>query len=146
MTTRRGADRIRRFGLVLVVVVAGLVAAACLPTAAPGEPRIHLENASDDPVGLYVNGGWVGTYQPGATIAVPLFGRGGPPFDIEVRTITNEVLLDLPVTADDARTIASGSTTIASEAMLDCGFVSVAVGTVAPIVERGEAQGAGACP
>ena len=123
-------------------LAAALLLTGCASTP-PGEPRVHLDNASDQPVGVYVNGSWVGTYEAGAKAAARLYGHGGPPFDVEVRSASDERLIVLPVTVSEAASVATGQATISSELSLDCGVISVAIGTVAPTVVRGAGEGGG---
>ena len=71
----------------------GASAAACLPIG--GEVRVHIENQTDVPVGVYVNGGWVGTYPAGAETSVPIAGHGGPPYTVGSEGPDGAVLTDV---------------------------------------------------
>jgi hypothetical protein len=88
------------------VLLAAALLAGCEPFgggAVPsGAAMIGMVNATSVPVAMHVNGIWVGTYpawseQP----AIPLFGRGGPPWDVQFRTADDHVVGNLEVGGPD---------------------------------------------
>jgi hypothetical protein len=80
----RGAKSPGRSGLAAAAVV-GLAAAACGGGGAEAV-ELGLVNRTGVPVGIYANGAWIGTYPVDAEAsAIPIRGRGGPPWTIEVR-------------------------------------------------------------
>ncbi len=90
-------------GVALSVALA-LSAVACAPLeSGPGADRVHLDNATDIAVGIYLNDAWVGTYPAGASATVALAGHGGPPFVVSVRTAAGTVLHEETISADDMR-------------------------------------------
>jgi hypothetical protein len=107
-----------------------LVAALSLACTVPLEPaeRLRLSNDTTSPVAVYVNGGWVGTYQAGATVDVPIRGHGGPPFAIEVRSPSGMVLSGITLSAEDVRQVADGSMSMATGGAVPCGWIDLAYG------------------
>jgi hypothetical protein len=107
-----------------------LVAALSLACTVPLEPaeRLRLSNDTTSPVAVYVNGGWVGTYEAGKTVDVPIRGHGGPPFDVEVRSPSGMVLSEITLTAEDVRQVADGSMSMATGGAVPCGWIDLAYG------------------
>jgi len=99
--------------------------AGCSFTGGIG-PTAYLENGTDVPIAVYVNGGWVGTYPPGTRTDVPIGGHGGPPYAIEVRTPSGVVLTQLGVSPAD---IANGGS-VGAGASMPCGEVQLTYGAV----------------
>lgn len=109
--------RSSRFGLVVALAV-GI--SACAPTGAATE--FVLENATNVPVQVVVDGTWVGTYASGTNRAVP--APGEPPHRVEVLTASGERLVEWGYDAGEAT---SGATTRAD---LPCGVVRLSVGRI----------------
>ena len=63
-----------------LLLYAMTLAGCALPMG--GEVRVHIENQTDAPVAVYVNGGWVGTYPAGTATSAPVAGHGGPPYTV----------------------------------------------------------------
>ena len=96
-----------------------------------GEVRVHIENETDAPVAVYVNGGWVGTYPAGASTSAPINGHGGPPYTVVSEDARGMVLTTLQVASSDAASIAAGSTTMETSTTVGCGRIRIVVATPA---------------
>ena len=119
-----------------------MVLAGCAPSDGA---RLTVDNRTDTPVGVYVDGEWIGTDEPGATIVTTLGSTDADVYRIEARSPSGAVLaaLEAPRAAVDAsRGGGPGSgTTIA----VPCGEIAIRIGalaageTLAPAdpVERG---------
>jgi hypothetical protein len=92
MTRRRGpAGIVLSIGRFRAVLLAAALVAGCESFgggAVPsGAATIGMVNATSGPVAIYVNGVWVGTYPAWSEErAIPVFGRGGPPWNVQFRT------------------------------------------------------------
>ncbi|MGK2851912.1 MAG: hypothetical protein ACSLFN_13495 [Candidatus Limnocylindrales bacterium] len=135
------------------VVILGLVAAMAIGMSAcarmgVGDIPITLDNLTDTPVGLYVNGDWVGTYPAGASTTQTLGDHGGAPYDVEVRTESGAVLAELGVNEPQAASLTGGAIPIGLEQSVPCGIVRIVVGVPDPLVAPapGEAVPPGPCP
>ncbi len=117
--------RVARAGapLLLALALAGCV------SPLGNEVRVHIDNQTAGPVAVYVNGGWVGTYPPGATTSAPIGGHGGPPYTVVSEDPRGAVLTSTQVAGNDAASVASGSTVIETSTRVDCGFVRVVIAT-----------------
>jgi hypothetical protein len=100
------------------VIVAGVLA-GCLPAAGS---EMRLENATDVPVAIHVDGSWVGTYPPEANRTVPI--PGTPPHRIELFTASGARLVDWGF---DTAGAGGGATTTVD---LPCGVIRLSVGPV----------------
>lgn len=109
-------------------LLVGLALAAC-DVAVPPADRIALENRTDTPVAVHVNGGWVGTYPAGAVVNVPIRGHGGPPFRIEARSPSGAILSELTLSAQDAREVAEGRSSMSGGGAVPCGWIEWSYGT-----------------
>ena len=94
-----------------------------------GEVRVHIDNQTDAPVAVYVNGAWLGTYAAGASTSAPIGGHGGPPYTVVSEDPRGAVLTSTQVATDDAAAVASGSTMIETSTEVGCGYVRVAIAT-----------------
>ncbi len=117
--------RVARPGALLVLALA---LAGCVSPLGD-EVRVHIDNQTNGPVAVYVNGGWVGTYPPRATTSAPIGGHGGPPYTIVSEDPRGAVLTSTQVAGDDAASVASGSTVIETSMRVDCGFVRLVIAT-----------------
>lgn len=96
-----------------------------------GDVRVHIDNQTDAPVAVYVNGGWVGTYPAGTTTSAPIAGHGGPPYTVVSEGPGGAVLTTTQVATDEAASIASGSTLSESSLGVGCGHVRIVIATQA---------------
>ena len=113
-----------------VLLVCAMTLAGCaLPMG--GEVRVHIENQTDEPVAVYVNGGWVGTYPAATATSAPIGGHGGPPYTVAAEDLDGALLTSVVVSANDASSIASGSTAIEASVGVDCGHVRIVIATQA---------------
>jgi hypothetical protein len=132
----------------LVALVAlALLASACAPS--PAEVRIHVDNETDVPIGVYVDGEWRGTDEPESTIVVPL-GNGTPPLTIEARSPSGATLATLVANAAQVEALRRGDDedVIASEVAVPCGIIRIVVGEMPPgsAPAPAEAVPTGPCP
>jgi hypothetical protein len=98
--------RLRRPAVLGLAMALTLGVAAC-GSGAGEAVEIGLVNRTGVPVGVYANGGWMGTYPVDAEISsVPVRGRGGPPWTVEVRDPADVVLGSFEV--DEAAVEAAG--------------------------------------
>jgi len=112
------------------LLLCALTLAGCaLPMG--GELRVHIENQTDAPVAVYVNGGWVGTYPPGTETSAPIAGHGGPPYTVAAEDPGGALLTSVVVSANDAASIAGGSTMMETSVGVECGYVRIVIATPA---------------
>lgn len=137
-------------GRVASVALALVLAASAIGCArmAVGDIPITLDNLTDTPVGLYVNGDWVGTYSAGASTTQTLGDHGGAPYDVEVRTESGAVLAEVAVNEAQAASLTGGAMPIGVEQGVPCGIVRIVIGVPdADVVPApGEAVAPGPCP
>ena len=98
------------------------VAVACGPSG-----PLHVENASDIAVAVYVDGRWVATYAPGASGDASVSGVGRPQA-LEVRSPSGAVLLSLPINDEQLAAGAAGNYGNAASVGLPCGVITVLIG------------------
>lgn len=115
---------------------------------AVGDIPVTLDNLTDVPVGLYVNGDWVGTFPAGASTTQTLGDHGGAPYDVEARSESGAVLAEVAVNQAQAASLTGGAMPIGVERGLPCGVVRIVVGVpdrnVVPA--PAEAVPSGPCP
>ena len=113
-----------------------------------GDIPVTLDNLTDIPVGLYVNGDWVGTYPAGASTTQTLGAHGGAPYDVEARSDSGAVLAEVAVNEPQAVTLTGGGMPIGVEQGVPCGVIRIVVGIPDPDVAPapGEAVPSGPCP
>jgi hypothetical protein len=114
--------RLATFALSLVVVGCGL-----LPT---GSQAAHIDNMTNTPMAVHIDGVWAGTYAPGTSADVPLVGHGAPPYAITVHSPSGGVLMQLVVSADDYQMAAEGTGSVSGDTELPCGTVRLSVGRI----------------
>ena len=85
-----------RVRLVVALVALVLATSGCARTAVD-DITITLDNLTDTPIGLYVNGEWVGTYAAGASTEQHLGDHGGAPYTVEARSNSGAVLATVRV-------------------------------------------------
>ena len=131
-----------RAALIAVVLAASVAIAGC-----QGAPTAHarLENRTDVPLAVHINGGWVGTYPAGATAEVPI-RDGGAPYRIEARSGSGAVLSALDVTADDAQRVRAGTRSLTATSDTPCGIVRLTFGGAAVEPMPVSTSSPGPCP
>lgn len=133
-----------------VIVLAATVAVATIGCArmAVGDIPVTLDNLTDVPVGLYVNGDWVGTYPAGASTRQTLGDHGGAPYDVEARSESGAVLAEVAINEPQAATLTADGMPIGVEQGVPCGVVRIVVGVPDPLVAPapGPAVSPGPCP
>ena len=112
---------------IAAAVLAALLAAGCTMALSPAD-RMGLINRTDTPVAVHVNGGWAGTYPPGAVAEVSIRGHGGPPFRIEVRSPSCAVLSEWTISAGDAASVADGTSSMSAGSAVPCGWIEFSYG------------------
>ena len=117
----------RRAMGIAAAVMAVLLAAGCTMALNPAD-RMGLINRTDTPVAVHVNGGWAGTYPPGAVAEVSIRGHGGPPFRIEVRSPSGAVLSEWTISAGDAASVADGTSSMSAGSAVPCGWIEFSYG------------------
>jgi len=138
----------RRAVISLLLLVAFAAATSGCARMAVGDIPITLDNLTDTPVGLYVNGDWVGTYPAGASTTQTLGGHGGAPYDVEVRSASGAVLAEMAVNEPQAASLTGGAMPIGVEQGVPCGVVRIVVGVPDPGAVPAPAQAVppGPCP
>jgi len=120
--------RAARLSLAIALVVAG-----CVSPRSAADVQLQLDNATDTPVGLYVDGTWIGTYPAGATTTLPLRQQGDPPYRIEARSPSGTVLAATEVNVPSLESLEAGTGMPVGESVgLPCGVVTLLVGELAP--------------
>ena len=115
---------------VALLVLGVTLLAGCASSGASRATPIVLENRTDVPVGLYVNGGWAGTFPAGGTGDASVGGHGAPPYTVEVRSSSNAVLMTVTVDEAQAATIDQPGRGIAEEVAVPCGILRVTIGSI----------------
>ena len=135
--------------LLAVLALAWFVVSGCATPPGTRAIWVNVDNGTDIPIGVYVDGEWRGTDEPGATILVPL-GDGPPPMTIEARSPTGATLAILEANAPQVEALRRGETedVIAEEFGVPCGVITIVVGEMpagwAPA--PAEAVATGPCP
>lgn len=120
-----------RVRLVVALVALVLATSGCGRTAV-ADITITLDNLTDTPIGLYVNGDWIGTYPAGATTEQPLGDHGGAPYAVEGRSDSGAVLATVRVNEAQAQDLAEAGQAVAIEQGVPCGVVRIVVGELGP--------------
>jgi hypothetical protein len=115
--------------LVLGLALAAGALSGCSFVGGGSATTVRLVNLTNGPVAVDVDGAWVGTYEAGASADVPLRGHQ-PPFVVRVRSLTGNVYVELPVTAEGADGAAMGTGGASVTAELPCGVVRLTIGRV----------------
>ena len=132
----------------LALAMAAPVATLAACGVVPGldEVRVHVDNETDIPIGVYVDGVWRGTDEPGATIVVPL-GDGLPPITIEARSASGAVLATLDVPLGPVKALRDGEGDAwGEEIAVPCGLIRITVGELGPNVAHAPAAAVPAGP
>lgn len=125
---------------------AAVLAASVAIAGCQAEPAAHvmLENDTDIPLAVHVNGGWLGTYPAGAVAEVPI--RLAPPYRIEARSDSGAVLSALEVTTDDAQRVLAGARSLRATSDTPCGMIRLTFGDVAAEPMPAPKSAPGPCP
>lgn len=116
--------RAPRAGLVLLAALS--LFAGCSRTL----PQVQVENGTDIPLAVHVNGEWLGTYPAGAVADVAI-GAAGPPWSIDVRSASGAILATLGITAEDMQPADSGPGGLQATADTPCGTIRLTFGIAA---------------
>jgi len=111
------------WALLLSVLAVG----GCDLLPGPG-PAVRLDNMTNSPAAVDVNGTWVGTYAGGTSADVYLARYGQPPFIVSVRTPNGLIAVQLEVTAADVEAGADASGNMSGQADLPCGVIRLSFG------------------
>lgn len=136
---RRRAGRRAVLGVGVVLVAA--LAAGC------ASGTLHVDNATDTAVAVYVDGRWVGTYAPGTSGEASIAGQGRPQI-LEVRSPSGAVLISLPINDDQLAAGSAGGYGNGASVGLPCGVVTVLIGRLAAdaALAPAESVAPGPCP
>jgi hypothetical protein len=104
-----------------------------------------IENATDIPLAVHVNGTWVGTYPAGATAEVPI-RIGAGPFRLEARSDSGATLSALEVTADDVAAVNAGTRSLQATSDTPCGMIRLTYGDAAVEPMPAATSAPGPCP
>ncbi|MEO5885021.1 MAG: hypothetical protein ABIQ58_05850 [Candidatus Limnocylindrales bacterium] len=109
---------------------------------------IRLDNLTDTPVAIYVNGVWAGTYPAGASADTTLDHRVDPPYSIEVRSPSDAVLMTVDINEAQAGSLDLPGRGVADEVDVPCGVLRVIVGTLedGTVPAPAASVDAGPCP
>lgn len=118
-----------------------VAAAAC---AGAPEAHLRLENGTDIPLAVHVNDAWVGTYEAGRTVDVPI--RAEAPWRIEALSDSGAVLSALDASADDAARVIDGTRSLSATSDTPCGMIRITVGDAAEEPMPAPTSSAGPCP
>ncbi len=94
----------------------------------PGGAAVRLENMSNSPVVVDVNGTWAGTYAGGTSGDVYVTRYGRPPFTVTVRTPDGLIAAQVEVAAADLEADAKGSGGVSARAEFPCGTIQLSFG------------------
>jgi hypothetical protein len=133
--------------VIRATLVAAILATSAAIAGCQGAPAAHatLENRTDVPLAVHVNGGWVGTYPAGATAEVPI-RDGGAPYRIEARSASGAVLSALDVTVDDAQRVRTGTRSLSATSDTPCGMIRLTFGDAAVQPMPVPTSAPGPCP
>ena len=125
------------------LAVLALAIAAC--QAEPSTMRtVHLQNQTDIPVAVHVNGTWIGTYPAGAVTELPIPAQEGE-YRIEARSPSGAALLTLLGTAAMVDAAEANEQVFDAWADVPCGRIAMSVGAI-PLVRPAPGPATGPCP
>ena len=109
---------------------------------------ISIENDTNVPVGLYVDGAWVGTYAPGSRLAVPMPAPRRLPTTIELRSPSDAALLSVTLNEGQHAAAEAGGYGAGASQGLPCGVLTLLVGRLADgeALAPAESVEPGTCP
>jgi hypothetical protein len=135
--------------LALAAVLAAVVA-ACGGTTGPDMARLTVENRTDTPIGVYVDGEWVGTDEPGATIATGLGPTTRSSYRIEAHSPSGAVLAVFEAPRAAVAATVEGGAPLGEAFGVPCGEIHIIVGELGPAEAvapaPAPAAGPGPCP
>lgn len=125
----------------------GLALLAVVLLGCSGNRALHVDNATDAVLSVYVDGSWVGTYAPGTAGDASLSAVGRPQ-QLEVRSPSGTVLVTLEVADDQLAAAEAGRLGNGLSVGVPCGVVTVLIGRLAEneALAPAEAVEAGPCP
>jgi len=129
----------------LGTLLIGLAVAACSLVPVAG-PAVSVDNVSNTPAAIHVNGTWAGTYAPGASGDVALSGRGAPPYRITVISPTGTVLTELTLTEEDLQAGENGDGGVRVGSKWPCGTVRLSFALGPPEAVEPVPVGQPPCP
>ena len=133
-----------------VIAALGLVTAVagCAGPAGPDMPRLTVENRTDTPIGVYVDGEWVGTDEPGATIQTGLGPTTRSSYRIEARSPSGAVLAAFDAPRGAVGAALDGGAPLGEAFGVPCGEIHILIGTLAAdeALAPAEAVEPGPCP
>jgi hypothetical protein len=131
-----------------LVLVSALLSAGCGVVPATSDIPVTVANDTDVAVGLYLDGAWVGTYAPGAQVAVPLPVRDRFPVTVELRSPSDAVLVAVALSEDQHAAAEAGGYGGGESQGLPCGTLTLLVGRLAAAetVVPPASVAPGACP
>lgn len=137
----------RRGGLrgVLVAVAAAVALTGC---ATDASVPIRIQNDTTVPVGLYVDGTWVGTYPAGADTTVQIDRSIQQSWTVELRSPSDAVLLRLSANDGTLEAARDGRYGVGESLGLPCGVLTALVGTLSAdeALAPAESVAPGPCP
>lgn len=127
------------------MAASGLLVLGCglLPSSGPA---VHLDNQTNTPLAVHVQGVWVGTYAPGASADVSMGSQGAPPYNVTIHSPSGGLLMVFDVTAEAIKAAADGGGIAAGSTGLPCGTVRLAIGRIDEPLEPVASEGLPACP
>lgn len=115
----------------LGVVVVAVLALVSLSGCAPGDAvPIRIQNDTNVPVGLYVNGDWLGTYPAGANTTVSFDRPIAAPWAVELRSPSDAALLRLDANGGALEAARDGRYGAGESIGLPCGELTAILGTL----------------
>lgn len=136
MTRRAIAPALLAAALVVALTGCGMLGATT---------RVTLQNGTDVPLSLDVNGTWIGTVAPHTTADLP-FALDDSTTSIQARSPNGAALVGLIGTRSMFEAAIDGSTPMAEWQELACGRVVVSVGPFDPSVLPALTPPTGPCP
>jgi hypothetical protein len=119
-------------GLTARAVLAAGLLTGCAFGAASSDIPVTIENYTSVPVGLYVDGAWVGTYAPGARATVPMPVQDRFPVTVELRSPSDAVLVAIRLSEDQHAAADAGGYGGGESQGLPCGTLTLVVGRLDP--------------
>jgi hypothetical protein len=144
-----------RPGLAIAALLAVIAVAGCGRATDVGlvgreatDIPISIENDTDVAVGLYVDDAWIGTYAPGARLAVPMPAPRRHPTTVDLRSPSDAVLLSLTLNEGQHAAAEAGGYGAGASQGLPCGVLTLLVGRLADgdALAPAESVEPGACP